>query len=140
MDLPRLKFLRAIRFDSERFAELAHAKLPELETLELYASSWIDMAGLTLPLAPKLSSLELGRTNELTAPADREWESLLDSPVAEKVRRIRFSGSLDEDREDALLAHVSKLARYEEVAMVEPRSKALADALDKLLGDRLLWT
>jgi hypothetical protein len=140
MDLPRLKTLRAIRFGPERFAELAHARLPALETLRLFATPWVDFEGLTLPFAPKLSALEIGRPNQLSGYAAREWEALLDSPVAESVRRIHFSGALGAEREEALLAHVPKLARYQEVAMVEPRSKELADALDRRLGDRLLWT
>ncbi len=120
MDLPRVTSLRLLFFDVERYAELRLATLPALEKIDLYATNWTALGDVTLPGAPKLTTLELGPTTLLRAPAEPEWEALLDSPIAEEARRIRFLGSLGTPRETALVSRVNALARYERVEWRNP--------------------
>ncbi len=138
MHLPALKWLRLVGFQRPAFEELALAKLPLVETLEVWTGDEA-FVGPALPYATQLTKLVVNLPTALSPNAPNQWETFFSSPLLKQVPHLEILSSLDYMRERLLLTHVSELTRYESVTMHRPSLAELHDKLWGMLGKKIRW-
>lgn len=148
VDLPRLRTFRAVSFHRADFAELAKARLPNLERIELYSTFWSEFAAFDLPNSPAIDTLAVVRPpwehwmlphDVEDARYERELRGLVESPIAQRVHTLEFHHRLSTEILSAIVVYASWLERFARIRFTPPNDANIRNELEQRLGKRLEW-